>query len=274
MGSKIQLGSADVRALLVFAGEIGDCAVDRSDVLSLLDVVQRLVPCLAVSWSRLQFDPAHPNGQVQLNYACTRLEDPSLDEAFDAHYAEHPLCQPARPPMVSISDALTPLQWHRSALYRDCFRPDGIEHELCVELSHPAMQTHVLLLDRGPGLDFDDRDKLVLHLVRAHLDAAFRRFRHISGAHASGARDFAPREGGLRKPPDRRRVVRIAGHRPDTLGERLHPARRAYPHRRGRGRGRPQLASGRRRSPKTRRSSTCPLDPGSARPQQRGGDRP
>lgn len=176
MSSQVRLGSADVRAVLVAAGELGDCAAERSDVLALLEVVQRLVPCVAACWSRLEFDPTHPKGRTSLGYACTRAEDSSLDEAFDAHYAEHPLCGPGVPLGVSMSDLLTTLQWHRSGLYRDCFRLDGIEHEVSVALSHTAMQRHVLLLDRGPGRDFDDRDKLVLHLLRPHLDAAFRRF--------------------------------------------------------------------------------------------------
>jgi len=177
MSSQVRLGSADLRAVFIAAGELGDCASARLDVLGLLHAVRRLVPCLAVCWSRLQFDPAHPNSRVQLDYACTVMEDPSLDEAFEAHYAEHPICcRRDLPPVVSISDVLTPLQWHRTGYYRDCFRPSGFEHEVRVELSHPAMQTHVVLLDREPGRGFDDRDKLVLRLLRPHLDAAFRRF--------------------------------------------------------------------------------------------------
>ncbi len=44
-----------------------------------------------------------------------------------------------------------------------------------MHLSHPSGEIHVVVITRGPGKDFDDRDHLMLRLLRPHLDAALRR---------------------------------------------------------------------------------------------------
>ncbi|MBO3747686.1 helix-turn-helix domain-containing protein [Streptosporangiaceae bacterium NEAU-GS5] len=140
----------------------------------LLGMLAEVVPCDAVSWSRL--DVA---GRRIVAGLGTQADDadPAMDEVFWRHYQEHPLCHGsgAALPVVSIGDMLTPRAWHQTGLYAEYFRPDGVEHEIVVKLTHAPGQTHVLLLDRGPGPDFDDRDHLVLRLLRPHLDAAVSR---------------------------------------------------------------------------------------------------
>jgi DNA-binding CsgD family transcriptional regulator len=103
--------------------------------------------------------------------------DASLDDVFWAHYLDHPLCHGPgeRVPVCAITDVMDGAAWRRTGLYTEYFRPCGLEHEIGVKLSHPPGQTNVLLLDRGPGRPFDEHDRLVLTLLRPHLDAAIRR---------------------------------------------------------------------------------------------------
>lgn len=50
----------------------------------------------------------------------------------------------------------------------------GVGSEVGVELTHGAREMSVIVLSRAPGRDFTLRDKLVLELVRPHIDAAMR----------------------------------------------------------------------------------------------------
>src|SRR4029079_13022899 len=65
----------------------------------------------------------------------------------------------------------------------ELFLPAGLAHEAMVVLNAGAPQRTVrLLVDRGPGADFSERDLTVLTLLRPHLQAAYdqsqRRGRH------------------------------------------------------------------------------------------------
>jgi DNA-binding CsgD family transcriptional regulator len=174
-GVTVDLDETVLRRLL---GAVGECAgaPALSGVADLLELLAAQVRCEVVSWSRLDLI-----GQCLLagdTYPADAGEAESpVDEAFWPHYHEHPLCHgPGEAqPVVSIGDLLGPGAWRRTALYQEYFRPVGLEHEISVKLGHSAGQTNVLLFDRGRGPDFDDRDHLVLRLLRPHLDVAVRR---------------------------------------------------------------------------------------------------
>jgi len=174
----IDLDERDLRRLL---GAVDERAEGQSPdrplagVADLLDLLASLVPCEVVSWSRL--DLTGRRVIANLTHPAAADTDPELDEVFWPNYHEHPLCHGRGKalPVVSIGDLLAPRTWHGTGLYAEYFRPVGLDHEITVKLSHPAGQTHVLLFDRGPGTDFDERDHLLLRLLRPHLDAAIRR---------------------------------------------------------------------------------------------------
>ena len=64
-------------------------------------------------------------------------------------------------------------------MYSDILRPQGYEHDLQLCLLDPAGlsagpgRTVRLLLERGPGPDFSERDRAVLTLLRPHLHQAY-----------------------------------------------------------------------------------------------------
>lgn len=168
----------DETALRRLLGVVDECArvPAMSGMPDLLELLAAQVRCEVVSWSRL--DLAGQRVLAGLTYPADAGDgEPPPEEAFWPHYHEHPLCHGPGDalPVVSIGDLLGSKDWHRTALYQEYFRPAGLEHEISVKLGHPAGQTHVLLFDRGPGADFDERDHLVLRLLRPHLDAAVHR---------------------------------------------------------------------------------------------------
>ena len=76
------------------------------------------------------------------------------------------------------SDFFSARQWHSTGMYTDYLEPGGKEHELMVCLSAgqgttgPG-QTVRLHFSRGPGLDFSERDRALITLLRPHLSQAY-----------------------------------------------------------------------------------------------------
>ena len=178
----LTMDDAALRSVLAAAGELDEATPDQVDIFWLLDLLGQLVPSDSQSWSRLDLDAVENGPAADIALACTTGPDTKdLHEAFWAHFDRWPTGNPPMPAVVSIGDLSPPLEWHQNPLYRDYFRPSGLEHEIEVRLSHPANQTHVLICGRGPGRDFGERDHLVLALLRPHLDAAVRRLTPAPG---------------------------------------------------------------------------------------------
>ena len=99
--------------------------------------------------------------------------------AFWEHYWDSPASYPERSgdlrSVIKISDFYSARQWHSTGMYHDCFRPDGIEHELAVFLPAGPGPGRILQLVfiRGPGPDFCDRDRDLLTVLRPHLHQAY-----------------------------------------------------------------------------------------------------
>jgi DNA-binding CsgD family transcriptional regulator len=75
--------------------------------------------------------------------------------------------------VTTVSDFYSARQWHSTAMYSEMFRPYGIEHELLLCLPAGPLRTVRLLLCRGPGPDFSERDRALLALLRPHLHQAY-----------------------------------------------------------------------------------------------------
>jgi DNA-binding CsgD family transcriptional regulator len=75
--------------------------------------------------------------------------------------------------VTTVSDFYSARQWHSTAMYSELFRPGGLEHELLLCLPAGPLRTVRLLLCRGPGPDFSERDRALLALLRPHLHQAY-----------------------------------------------------------------------------------------------------
>jgi len=185
MSTSVRASAADLRAL---AGLVSQ---DRPDVPpkeglppSLLDDLTRQIRCDAVTffgidsgrqtyWFAQALPPADTHG----------WED--LDRAQWEHYWD---CKPCSYPdrsgdlrsVSKISDFYSARQWHATGMYHDLYRPTGIEHYIQLCLPEASGQTPEpgrtvrLVLSRGPGPDFSERDRAVLTLLRPHLHQAYR----------------------------------------------------------------------------------------------------
>jgi DNA-binding CsgD family transcriptional regulator len=115
------------------------------------------------------------------------IDTPGYADLDRAHWEQYWHCQPCSYPdrtgdlrsVLKIADFYSARQWHSTGMYGDFYRPQGIEHELQLCLPEAGEQTRRpgrtvrLLLVRGAGLDFSERDRALLTLLRPHLYQAY-----------------------------------------------------------------------------------------------------
>ena len=81
--------------------------------------------------------------------------------------------------VMKISDFYSARQWRSTGVYHDAFRPYGVEHGMMLCLPAGPGQTAGsertvrLILFRGPGRDFSERDRDLLTVLRPHLHQAY-----------------------------------------------------------------------------------------------------
>jgi DNA-binding CsgD family transcriptional regulator len=160
---------------------------DRSDVPdqeglppSLLADLMGQIRCEAISLER--YDTGRQaHGLLQ---AIDADDNPGVPEGFarmfwthywDCRVCSHPIRTGDLRSVVKTSDFYSVRQWHSTGMYSDCIRPQGIEHHLMLALPELPEQAAGpgqylrLVLHRGPGPDFSERDRALLVLLRPHL---------------------------------------------------------------------------------------------------------
>jgi DNA-binding CsgD family transcriptional regulator len=146
--------------------------------MAVLKHAQALVPCDAVTYAELDaVRRHHPVAQVWPGEG----DDGPDEQLFWEHFLGCLACSyPERTgdlrTVTMISDFYSTRQFHSSGMYVDFLGPQGVEHEVMVSLSAPAGRSRRLVFFRGPGRDFDDRERLLLSLLRPHLDELCREF--------------------------------------------------------------------------------------------------
>jgi DNA-binding CsgD family transcriptional regulator len=144
---------------------------------SLLNDLKDLIPCDYVTFCGFDHKPHTPVWFHQQT---------SPNDADDEAYWQHkqdcpPLCYPERGgdlrQVIKYSDFYSPRQWRNSGIYRDYFQPAGVKHMLVLFLPAtgwaPKNGTLRLAFSRGSGLDFSERDRGLLALLRPHLGEAY-----------------------------------------------------------------------------------------------------
>ena len=113
--------------------------------------------------------------------------DPAEYDADPAHWEDYWDCKPCSYPdrthdlrsILTIADFYSARQWHATGVYCNNYRLWGVEHELQLCLPEAPGQTPGpgrtvrLVLYRGPGPDFSERDRALLTLLRPHLHQAY-----------------------------------------------------------------------------------------------------
>lgn len=102
-----------------------------------------------------------------------RLRD--APEVFAAHMRDLPLFKSYRRgagSAVKISDSLTQRQFRDTAIYNEFYRPIGVEYHIAKGLPGPAALVTAVGIVRKRR-DFTERDRLILNLLRPHLNQSY-----------------------------------------------------------------------------------------------------
>jgi DNA-binding CsgD family transcriptional regulator len=96
------------------------------------------------------------------------------DEPFWRHYWASDACSyPTRTgdarSVTLLSDFYSQHEWHATPMYTEVLGSDGVEHEMMSCLTIRGTRSGRVILIRGHGSDFDERDRMVLALLRPHL---------------------------------------------------------------------------------------------------------
>lgn len=164
----------DLRGLLDLVEAARSTDVAEGLPVAVLERAQELVACDVVSF--VEFDSAH-----EIDYLDQSLpsdDDDAGESAFWRHYWD---CLPCSYPdrsgddrsVTMVSDFYTQQEWHNTGMYAECVGPYGVEREAMVSISAPRGRSRRMLFFRGPGADFDGRDRLLLSLLRPHLDELY-----------------------------------------------------------------------------------------------------
>jgi DNA-binding CsgD family transcriptional regulator len=184
MTAPVTASDRDLRALAAIVSE------DRADLSdgqglppSLLADLMGQIGCDEISFERLD------RGRLETRFlqVIPVTDSGPSEDRQPAHWQHYWSCQPCSYPdrasdlrsIIKITDFYSARQWHSTGMYSDIFRPQGYEHELQLSLPDPAGQAAapertVRLFFRGPGLDFSERDRALLTLLRPHLYQAYR----------------------------------------------------------------------------------------------------
>ena len=165
------LRTRELRAVSGFIREmyaLRDLEDFQEQVLSALPGV---VPADYISYNEV-------NPRVRRNTYLSRPRVPAeYEPAFLRHMSDHPIIAHYQKThageALRISDLLPRRGFHRLALYNEFFRPLRTEYQMAVTLPAAAPLVVGVALSRR-RIDFSDRERRVLNLLRPHLIQAYR----------------------------------------------------------------------------------------------------
>lgn len=163
------LRGGDVGALLDAVSAAARSPGDTDAVQALLGALALLVRCDVAFWHWLELAPDYRSIALVEQSSCDTFT-PDL-EPWLQHLPEHPVMVAAGGPVTRISDVWTQRQFRNTWLFQEVFRLHGLRHEVGVALPCAPNQRNVIVLSRQ-RVDFSERDRAMLLLLRPHLATA------------------------------------------------------------------------------------------------------
>jgi DNA-binding CsgD family transcriptional regulator len=176
----------DLRALMEMFREDRGAPPSRGLPLSLLSELMGQIRCDAMSVFGLDSGRRESHflqGLAADGRTGDEVEDDPGEPAFwenfwNCTHCSYPDSTGDLRSVTKVSDFYSARQWHSTGMYSEYIRPDGGEHELlaCLagdEHATGPRRTVRLMLTRGAGPDFSERDRAFLGLVRPHLREAY-----------------------------------------------------------------------------------------------------
>lgn len=195
-----RLDASDLARVGRFVAETGEVEGDGPFPPAFLAALRRLVPCDFVAFNELdRVRERHLGYVVYPQGAVDGMEAPIT---YWQARSEHPLCRYHETTgdwrAYRLSDFVTIRELRRRRIYEDWMRPVGQTHLITVGLEAPLDHTKVFQFNRPDGPDFDERDCLVLDVLRPLFESRYAWWaaRHTTPETAVGERTLrlTPRE--------------------------------------------------------------------------------
>jgi len=176
-----RLAGSDITALLEFLKDLYSVCDLRVFRRQLVSRMHKLVGSELTSYNEVDFlgrrhtsVSDHPGAS----------EFPDSHNIFDQHVAEHPLigrfARSGDAGALKISDFLTKSQFRKLGLYEDFYRRVPVRQQMAFVLPARPPTVIGIALNRSGSLDFSERDRLLLNLVRPHVVQAYRSAKAIT----------------------------------------------------------------------------------------------
>ena len=188
MGTPVRASDLDLRALAAIVSQDRPDQPDGEGLLppSLLADLKDQIRCDEISLEG--FDSGRLETRfLQCNPVADAEDIAAADDVQPVHWQHYWSCQSCSYPdrtgdhrsVIKIADFYSARQWHSTGMYCDIYHPQGFDNSLMLCLPDPAGRTAEpgrtvrMFFFRGSGLDFSERDRAVLTLLRPHLHQAY-----------------------------------------------------------------------------------------------------
>ncbi len=166
-----RLRQRDLQAILSFLAEAAQVEFDQPYPLAFLARLADLVPCDAITYQELDPHLQHFYSMVEFP-----LETEAAEGDEDAYWRVAPCPtlgfreRTGRLDAIRTSDLIDRRRYLNLPIYREYFRPAGVDHviDLGLPSPHPRIRSFVLFREVGAS-DFSERDRDVLEALRPHL---------------------------------------------------------------------------------------------------------
>lgn len=164
----MQLGRADLDAILAFLADVDDLDTDEPYPAAVVDSLRALIPSDEAGYQEADLQARQ---FIDLIPAETG-EDNALYWAVGPCPITDYRASTGDLTAVRMSDVIGRVRYHELPIYRDYFQPVGLDHVLDLGLSADRQRYRSLVLLRGHDVgDFSERDRAVLEMLRPHLRA-------------------------------------------------------------------------------------------------------
>lgn len=154
---------------------------------SLAHALGRAFNCDSAAYVRV--DAAAPSLAVS-GWPEAAWQDIDAASILELHAQDHPLvarlCASRSARAWNLHDLITPEAFRKTALYRQLYRPRGIEYQLAMLLPSPASGEHAICLHRR-HTPFTEDDRELLELLWPNLAQTLRNLRALSRAREASA---------------------------------------------------------------------------------------
>ncbi len=173
-----RLRSDDLAAVVDFLGDIACLESDEAYSPALLERLRALIPCDAITYQEYEYAARRDRLLIGVEgEVAYRWDGSGPADADGEHYWRVGPCPIVNYRLrerdleaVRMSDIISARSFRELPVYREYFRPHGLEHMLDLGLpERPPRQRSLILFRAKASRDFSERDRTLLEMLRRHL---------------------------------------------------------------------------------------------------------